>query len=62
MLMIDTILWRLEGEPNAEGMYADFSDVVQGSWYEKAVGWAAELRSFSSYGTQSVNKKQEFNK
>ena len=40
--MIVTILWRLEGEPAAEGMYADFSDVVQGSWYEKAVGWAAE--------------------
>ena len=32
----------MECEPAAEGMFANFSDVVQGSWYEKAVGWAAE--------------------
>ena len=40
--MIVTILWRLEGEPDVEGLYANFSDVEQNSWYEKAVGWAAK--------------------
>lgn len=39
--MIVTILWRNEGSPSIEGMYAEFADVIQGSWYETAVGWAA---------------------
>jgi len=40
--MLVTVLWRLEGKPEVEGLYADFADVVQGSWYEAAVGWAAK--------------------
>ncbi len=42
--MFVTILWRLEGEPDFEDilMYANFHDVVQMSYYEKAVGWASK--------------------
>ena len=38
--MVVTMLWRLEGEP--DGMPSPFTDVSAGSWYEKAVNWAAE--------------------
>ena len=38
--MIVTMLWRLEGEK--DGKASAFSDVKAGSWYEKAVNWAAE--------------------
>ena len=36
-----TILYRAAGEPEVTGA-SPFSDVVQGSYYEKAVIWAAE--------------------
>jgi len=39
--MIVTILWRLEGEPDAADPIA-FTDVGEGKWYHKAVAWAAE--------------------
>ena len=39
--MFVTALWRLEGEPGAEGIFTGFPDTEQGAWYEKAVGWAA---------------------
>jgi hypothetical protein len=39
--MLVTVLHRLAGSPDTDGMYADFSDVKQGSWYETAVGWAS---------------------
>jgi len=48
--MIVTILWRHAGSPDAEGESAGFSDVEQGSWYEKAVGWAAENGIVLGYG------------
>ena len=48
--MIVTILWRNEGNSDVEGMYADFADVVQGSWYETAVGWAAKNEIVKGYG------------
>ena len=35
-----TILWRLEGCPEADGA-AVFSDVPDSAWYAKAVRWAA---------------------
>ena len=35
-----TILWRLEGSPEATGT-ASFGDVADGAWYAKAVRWAA---------------------
>lgn len=38
---IVTFLWRVAGSPAADGMYSDFADVEQGSYYETAVGWAA---------------------
>jgi len=31
-------------------MYANFADVVQGSWYETAVGWAAVNGIVQGYG------------
>lgn len=38
--MIVTILWRMEGQPEAAA--SSFTDVESGSWYEEAVNWAAE--------------------
>jgi hypothetical protein len=38
--MIATILWRLEGEPDAADP-GSFADVADGKWYSKAVAWAA---------------------
>ncbi len=37
--MFVTILYRVEGEPAVSGT-TNFTDVVSGSWYEKAVIWA----------------------
>lgn len=37
--MLVTILYRLEGEPAANG--SGFSDVENGAWYQAAVDWAA---------------------
>ena len=39
--MIVTILYRLEGEPAVSGG-SGFADVPSGSYYEKAIAWAAE--------------------
>lgn len=38
--MLVTVLHRLEGKPSAKA--SAFKDVVQGSWYAKAVDWAAQ--------------------
>ena len=48
--MVVTVLYRLAGEPDVDGMYADFADVVQGSWYENAVAWAAKNGIIMGYG------------
>ena len=37
-----TFLWRAAGCPEPTGTASAFSDVVAGSWYEKAVAWAVE--------------------
>lgn len=37
--MVVTILYRQEGEPEAE--MCDFTDIPQGQWYTDAVSWAA---------------------
>ena len=37
--MIVTILYRLEGEP--EAAKSDFTDVADGQWYANAIGWGA---------------------
>ncbi|MBE6931773.1 MAG: hypothetical protein E7464_00110 [Ruminococcaceae bacterium] len=39
--MLVTVLWRLAGCPEAS-VSAAFKDVSAGSWYERAVNWAAE--------------------
>lgn len=39
--MLVTVLWRLEGEPEAEAP-AEFTDVPDGKWYTNAVSWASE--------------------
>ena len=33
-------LWRAAGEPEPKGSAAQFTDVIPGSYYEKAVAWA----------------------
>ncbi len=35
-----TVLYRLAGEPNVEGMTTTFKDVAEGQWYTNAVIWA----------------------
>ena len=37
-----TFLWRAAGSPEPTGTASAFTDVVAGSWYEKAVAWAVE--------------------
>ncbi|MBQ8585130.1 MAG: S-layer homology domain-containing protein, partial [Butyricicoccus sp.] len=47
--MVVSILWRLEGEP--EAIYAlDYDDVAEGKWYTEAVRWAAAENVASGYG------------
>ena len=49
--MLTTILWRAEGTPEPDPVYAaHMMDVEQGSWYEKAMGWAAENDILEGYG------------
>ena len=48
--MIATVLWRMEESPSMDGMYANFSDVAQGSYYETAIGWAAKNGIAGGYG------------
>ena len=47
--MIVTILYRLEGEPAVAGS-CPFSDVKPGSYYEKAITWAAAHDIVGGYG------------
>lgn len=47
--MIVTILYRLEGEPEAEGE-STFADVAAGTWYTGAVAWAAANEIVNGYG------------
>lgn len=48
--MIVTVLWRLEGMPEAES--ASFGDVPPDAWYAKAVSWAASERIVEGYGAE----------
>ena len=47
--MFLTVLWRLAGEPEAEGDFS-FSDVPEGAWYAEAVRWAAAEGILNGYG------------
>lgn len=61
--MIVTILWRLEGQPEASGD-ASFSDVTEGKYYVNAVNWAAENDIVKGYGngnfgpTDTITREQ----
>ena len=54
--MFITILYRLEGEPEAAEVI--FADTEKGSWYEKAVSWATEcgIAKGTSANTFSPNE------
>ena len=47
--MIVAILYRLEGEPSVAGA-CPFDDVQPGSYYEKAITWAAGNQIVEGYG------------
>ena len=50
--MLVTVLWRLDGSLEVEEVliHSDFADIVQGSYYELAVGWAAKIGLINGYG------------
>ena len=61
--MVVTMLWRLEGEPEAAAESA-FEDVAADAWYAKAVAWAAEMAyvqgtSASSFAPNRAITRQE---
>ena len=47
--MIVTILWRMEGQPEAAGV-RDFTDVEEGRYYTEAVAWADKNGIAMGYG------------
>lgn len=49
--MIVTILWRLEGSPEATSPAA-FTDVADGNYYTKAVAWAVENGVVTGYSDE----------
>lgn len=52
--MLVTVLYRLEGEPAGTGS-SSFSDVSSGSYYEKAVAWAAANGIVTGTGSTSFS-------
>ena len=48
--MVVTIIHRLDGSPDVTGLFNEFSDVNENSWYTKAVSWAVENGIASGYG------------
>lgn len=52
--MLVTVLYRLEGEPVGTGS-SSFSDVRSGSYYEKAVAWAAANGIVTGTGSTSFS-------
>ncbi len=47
--MMATVLWRLEGEQDAEATGA-FTDVADGTWYTEGVAWASGHGIVEGYG------------
>ena len=47
--MMATVLYRLEGEPEASGGKS-FSDVPEGKWYSEAVKWVSQQGIMNGYG------------
>jgi len=54
--MIVTILWRLEGRPEASSK-SDFDDVADGEYYTDAVSWAEEHKIVEGYGNGMFGPK-----
>ena len=50
--MLATLLYRLEGEPDAGS--ASFTDVASGTWYSDAVAWAASEGVVNGVGDGSA--------
>ena len=48
--MMATVLWRMDGEPDAASG-SRFTDVAGGQWYSEAVAWADENGIVKGYGT-----------
>lgn len=48
--MLVTVLWRLDGEPDADGEAA-FEDVGSGRWYSGAIAWASSEGVAGGYGS-----------
>jgi hypothetical protein len=57
--MVVTTLWRMAGEPEPEGDEAPFTDVVRGSYYEKAVIWAYENGIVNGVGQGKFDPKAD---
>ena len=49
--MIVTMLWRMEGQPEAEN--AAFADLEKDGWYEAAVSWAAANQIVNGYNEKT---------
>ncbi len=60
--MAVTILWRMEGEPEAPA--SAFTDLAAGSWYKKAVDWAVQQGIVNGVGNnrfapdQAITREQ----
>jgi len=48
--MAVSVLWHEEGEPDFTGDFDGFTDVAEGSYYEKAIAWAAGNGIINGYG------------
>ena len=48
--MMATVLWRMDGEPEAKAN-SRFTDVAGGQWYSDAVAWADENGIVKGYGS-----------
>ena len=44
-----SLLWRIEGKPDASSLTNDFSDVPNGEWYTDAIKWANENGIVNGY-------------
>ncbi len=44
-----SLLWRIEGKPDASGLTNEFSDVPNGEWYTDAIKWAKANRIINGY-------------
>jgi len=50
--MIVTILYRMEGEPDVDGLANPFDDVAEGQYYTNAIKWGADNGIVKGYGNR----------